>query len=66
MVFSYSYPALPLAGKYIRVVTLHPGSPSDIIRVILHETPSNADELSTYETLSYVSGSAENRSRIRV
>jgi len=60
------YPTLPLDKDQIRLLSLQPGGPADVIKISLYETHFDVDDPPVYEALSYVWGSVGNLSEIRV
>jgi len=60
------YPTLPLDKDQIRLLSLQPGGPADVIKISLHGTHFDVDDPPVYEALSYVWGSVGNLSEIRV
>ncbi|KAI2470040.1 heterokaryon incompatibility protein-domain-containing protein [Annulohypoxylon bovei var. microspora] len=55
----YTYQSLPDSANSIRLLSIEPGWPSDLIRVNIRVVP-HLDESPCYQALSYVWGSVEN------
>jgi hypothetical protein len=57
---TYLYDPLDDEKKQVRLLTLLPGSPSSVLRVLLNIVSFNTKEPPTYEALSYTWGSSDN------
>ena len=66
MTSTYTYSQLASDGHSIRLLTLHPGSASDDIKISIYEVRLGGDESLEYEALSYVWGSTENPTHIEI
>jgi hypothetical protein len=62
----YAYKPLPADGSEIRLLKLLPGFSSGDIHIEIFHAPFHPDEAPSYEALSYVWGSTENKRNIAV